>query len=180
MSKFSQRETEKCITFPKLQQHSENTFTSCDGSVPFQCIINISVFTPGEGFLKMMCYHLAQLMDRVLPKEKKKKKITLQEQFLKKNIQTLQSGMSSESQLFLKFPLPQVFVCLFFNRPKQSTGTGSPEGLWGLPAWRSPKRHLDAVLGSLLWALLEPAGPGGLRGPFQPQPSWDSVPQWPL
>lgn len=42
--------------------------------MPFQCIINISVFTPGEGFLKMMCYHLAQLMDRVLPKEKKKKK----------------------------------------------------------------------------------------------------------
>lgn len=77
MSKFSQRETEKCITFPKLQQHSENTFTSCDGSVPFQCIINITVITPGEGFLKMMCYHLAQLMDRVLPEEKKKKKITL-------------------------------------------------------------------------------------------------------
>lgn len=143
--------------------------------MPFQCIINITVITPGEGFLKMMCYHLAQLMDRVLPEEKKKKNHF---------VGTVPKKMHSNIAVFrvlaiFEVPITSVF-CLFFNSTRQSTGTGSPEGLWGLPAWRSPKRHLDAVLGSLLWALLEPAGPGGLRGPFQPQPSWDSVPQWPL
>ena len=45
------------------------------------------------------------------------------------------------------------------------------------PPLEISKRQLDVVLGNLLWVALLEQGVGQMtsRGPFQPQPLWDSV-----
>lgn len=112
MRKFSQRCSEKCITFPKLQQHSENTFALCSGFLFFQCIINITGTTPGAGLLELVLPAFGQHGARGRK---------AQEDHLKKLCSNTEVWYALRYSLFIRFLLSQYFV-LFFTGPGSAVG----------------------------------------------------------
>lgn len=60
----------KCITFPEGFNSIQKIHLLCAVAFCSFGMINISGTTPEAGLLKMMCYHLAQWVDSMVPEKK--------------------------------------------------------------------------------------------------------------